>query len=177
VDSLLFVLVGLATLGVYAAGLVTILWFTVTRELRALRSDTARYAALATFGAAQAAVQADPRQLVTWYPLAKTARVLDPQTFAALDAAAGAAFPFTKEQVERAHAKVSSEWLAWEQAHDEEYRVKAAAAEQDLGRASGEAVNLARARLERIQHEKIERYQQRYEVYIRTSKALQALLE
>ncbi len=176
-DSLLFVLVGLATLAVYAGGLAAILWFTVTRELRALRSDTARYAALTTFGAAQAAAHADPSQLVVWYPLAKAARVLDPHTFTAIDAAAGATFPFTREQVERAHAKVSADWLAWEQAHDEEYRVKAAAAEQDLGRASGEAATLARARLDRIQREKIERYQQRYEAYIRTAKALQALIE
>ena len=162
---------------IYIGGIVAILWFTVTRELRALRRETARHAALDTFGAAQAAVQSDPTQLVTWYPLARAARKIDPETFAALDAAAGGTFPFTREQVERAHAKVSSDWLAWEQAHDEEYRVKAAAAEQDLGRASGEAATLARARLERIQHEKIERYQQRYEAYIRTAKALQALLQ
>jgi hypothetical protein len=175
-DLLLVVwMLGLAAL--YAGGFVAILWFTVTRELRALRSEAARHAMLATFGPAQAAVQADPTQLVTWYRLAQAARRTDPHTFATLDAAAGGTFPFTREQVERAHAKVSSEWLAWEQAHDEEYRVKAAAAEQDLGRVSGEAAALARARLDRIQHEKIERYQQRYEAYIRTAKALQALLE
>jgi hypothetical protein len=168
VDSLLLL---------YIAIVVTILSFTVTRELRALRRETARHAALDTFAAAQAAVLADPTQLVTWYPLAQAARKLDPGTFAALDAAAGGTFPFSREQVERAHARVSTDWLAWEQAHDEEYRVKAAAAEQDLGRASGEAATLARARLERIQHEKIERYQQRYEAYIRTAKALQALLQ
>jgi hypothetical protein len=72
---------------------------------------------------------------------------------------------------------VSSDWLAWEKAHDEEYRIRAAAAEQELARETGDAAALARARLDRIQHEKIERYQQRYEEYVRTSKALQALLE
>ena len=168
-------LVGVAA--VYVGGFVAILWFTVTRELRALRAEHARYAILGAFGPAQAAVHADPTQLVTWYPLAQAARRADPKSFAALDAAAGATFPFTREQVERAHAKVSTDWLAWEQAHDEEYRVKAAAAEQDLNRASGDAATLARARLDRIQREKIERYQQRYEVYIRTAKALQALLQ
>jgi hypothetical protein len=167
----------LVVAALYAGGLVAILWFTITRELRALRSESARNAMLAAFGPAQAAVLVDPTQLVAWFPLAQAARRLDPLTFAALDAATGTTFPFTREQVERAHAKVSADWLAWEQAHDEEYRVKAAAAEQDLGRASGEAATLARARLERIQHEKIERYQQRYEAYIRTAKALQALLE
>jgi hypothetical protein len=167
----------LAVAAFYAGGLAAIIWFTVTRELRALRSESARHAMLATFAPAQAAVVADPAQPVTWFPVAQAARRLDPLTFAALDAAAGRTFPFTREQVERAHAKVSADWLAWEQAHDEEYRVKAAAAEQDLGRAGGEAATLARARLERVQHEKIERYQQRYESYIRTAKALQALLE
>ena len=34
------------------------------------------------------------------------------------------------------------------------------AVEQELGRASGDAAALARARLDRVQHEKIERYQQ-----------------
>ena len=165
------------TAAVYAGALVAILWFTVTRELRVMRREAAQHAILGTFGPAQAAVHADPALLLTWYPLAQAARRLNPETFATLDAASGGTFPFTREQVERAHAKVSSDWLAWEQAHDEEYRLKAAAAEQELTRSSGEAATLTRARLERIQHEKIERYQQRYEVYIRTAKALQALLE
>jgi hypothetical protein len=158
-------------------GSIAIVWLTITRELRASRSAAARHAALAAFGPAQAAVQADPTLLLTWYPLAQAARKLEPAAFAALDAAAGRTFPFTREQVERAHAKVSSDWLAWEQGHDEEYRVKAAAAEQELVRSTGDAATLARARLDRIQHEKIERYQQRYEAYIRTAKALQALLQ
>ncbi len=173
----LFPLVVIAILALQIGAVIAILWFTVTRELRAIRGDTARHAMLVTFGAAQAAVQADPALLLTWYPLAEAARELEPHAFAALDAASGTRFPFAPEQVERAHAKVSSEWLAWEQAHDEEYRLKAAAAEQDITRASGEAASLARARLDRIQHEKIERYQQRYETYIRTARALQALIQ
>ncbi len=175
--DVLLVLWMLGAAALYIGAFVAILWFTVTRELRALRREAARHALLGTFGPAQVAVQADPTQLITWYPLARVARKADPAAFAALDAAAGGTFPFTREQVERAHAKVSSDWLAWEQAHDEEYRVKAAAAEQEIGRASGDAATLARARLNRIQHEKIERYQQRYEAYIRTAKALQGLLE
>ena len=162
---------------VYVGGFIAILWFTVGREVRRHRQEASMHAMLATFGSARAAVTADPRQLLAWYPLAQAARKLEPETFATLDAATGGTFPFTRDQVERAHAKVSSDWLAWEAAHDEEYRLKAAAAEQELGRSSGEAATLARARLDRIQHEKIERYQQRYEEYIRTAKALQALLE
>jgi len=139
--------------------------------------DAAVLALVQTFAPAQAAAQHDPRQLLAWHPVAETARRLFPAAFETLDAATGARFPFSKEVVERAHAKVSSEWLAWEKAHDEEYRIKAAAAEQELAAASGEAALLARARLDRVQHEKIERYQQRYEEYIRTARALQALLQ
>lgn len=162
---------------VYVGALSAILWFTVGREVRRQRQQAAAHRMLATFGPAQAAVLTDARMLLSWYPLAQAARKLDPDTFAALDAATGRTFPFTRDQVERAHAKVSSDWLAWEAAHDEEYRLKAAAAEQDLARSTGDAATLARARLDRVQHEKIERYQQRYEEYIRTAKALQALLE
>ena len=146
-------------------------------RLDADRRDAAIDAMMQTFGPAQAAALMDPQQLLAWYPLAQAARRLRPDAFAALDAATGHAFPFTREQVEQAHARVTSDWLAWEKAHDEEYRVKAAAAEQEMTRAAGDAATLARARLERIQHEKIERYQQRYEEYVRTAKALQALLQ
>jgi hypothetical protein len=175
--DLAIVFFALATTAVYAGGLAAIIWFTVGREVRRQRRDAAAHEILATFGPAQAAVLSDPRLLLTWYPLAQTARKIDPETFAALDAATGGTFPFTRDQVERAHAKVSSDWLAWEAAHDEEYRLKAAAAEHELTRASGDAAPLARARLDRIQREKIERYQQRYEEYIRTAKALQALIQ
>jgi len=130
-----------------------------------------------TFGPAQVAVQQDPRQLLVWQPLAEASRRMFPEAFAALDQATGSRFPFSKDTIERAHAKVSTDWLAWERAHDEEYRLKGAAAEQEVARSTGEAATLARARLDRVQHEKIERYQQRYEEYIRTAKALQALLQ
>jgi hypothetical protein len=132
---------------------------------------------LATFGPAQAAVQQDARQLLVWQPLAESTRKLFPEAFTAVDAATGQRFPFPKAVIERAHSKWTADWLAWEKAHDEEYRLKAATVEQELGRASGDAAALARARLDRVQHEKIERYQQRYEEYIRTAKALQGLLQ
>jgi hypothetical protein len=170
-----FMIIVMAVL--YIAPFVAIVWLLITRELRQSRHEAAVHSALHTFGLAQAAAQQDPKQLLAWHPLAETSRMLFPGAFAALDTATGARFPFSKELVERAHAKVSSEWLAWEQAHDEEYRIKAAAAEQELANAGGGVAALARARLDRIQHEKIERYQQRYEEYVRTAKALQALLQ
>jgi hypothetical protein len=157
-------------------GIGALVWL-IRSELQRREQNAAVLAIVHTFGAAQASVQHDPKQLLAWHPLAEATRKLFPAAFQALDVATGARFPFSKEVVERAHAKVSSEWLAWEKAHDEEYRIKAAAAEQELAGVAGDAAALARARLDRIQHEKIERYQQRYEEYVRTAKALQALLQ
>lgn len=166
-----------AVLIVAAAVLGLAIGVRIRARAGARRRDADIHAVVATFGPAQAAVLDDPKKLVTWYPLAEANRRLFPEAFAALDEATGARFPFSKEAVERAHARVSSDWLAWEQAHDEEYRLKAAAAEEELARASGQAAVLARARLDRIQHEKIERYQQRYAEYVRDAKGLQALLQ
>jgi hypothetical protein len=149
----------------------------VRKEMHRRRRDSSIQAILQTFGPAQAAVQSDARQLLAWQPLAEATRRLFPDTFDALDKATGKRFPFPKEVIEQAHAKWTADWLAWEKAHDEEYRLKAATAEHEIARASGDAAALARARLDRIQHEKLERYQQRYEEYIRTAKALQALLQ
>jgi len=172
--SLSLVLQLLETVLIGAAVLLLVLW---RRESRARAERHAIAQLLQAFGPARAAVHEDPRQLLAWYPLAESTRALLPEAFAALDRVTGARFPFAKEAVERAHAKVSTDWLAWERAHDEEYRLKGAAAEQEIARATGEAATLARARLDRVQHEKIERYQQRYEEYIRTARALQGLLQ
>jgi hypothetical protein len=170
----LFVLDVLTVILLAAIVVVLVMW---RRESgRRAEAQTVRHL-LQTFGPAQVAVQQDPRQLLVWYPLAEASRTLYPEAFAAIDAATGGRFPFSRDTIERAHAKVSTEWLGWERAHDEEYRLKGAAVEQEIARSSGEAAVLARARLDRVQHEKIERYQQRYEEYIRTAKALQALLQ
>jgi hypothetical protein len=147
------------------------------RELRAMRREAAIQSLLATFGPAQAEAQRDARLLLVWQPLAEAARKVEPVAFAALDAATGRRFPFDKDAIERAHSKWTAEWLAWEKTHDEEYRLKAATVEQEMRAATGDAAALAKAKLDRVQHEKIERYQQRYEDYIRTAKALQALLQ
>jgi hypothetical protein len=120
-----------------------------------------------------AAGGSDPRALLTWVPLAQTARQLYPDAFALLDTAAGARFPFTNEQLQAAHARWSSDWLAWERAHDGEYKLKAAVAEAELIAAGNTPI--ARARLEAVDREKLELYQRRYEEYVRVSKALQAL--
>src|SRR5688500_4401278 len=88
-------------------------------------SRTRHLQIVALFAPGMAAVAEDPRALLVWQPLAATARALFPEDFAAIDRAAGAMFPFTREQVEAAHARWSTEWLAWEQTHDAECKLKA----------------------------------------------------
>jgi hypothetical protein len=130
---------------------------------------------LALFAPGLAAAAEDPRALLVWQPLASTARALFPDDFAAIERAAGSTFPFSREQIEAAHARWSSEWLTWERTHDGEYKVKAAAAEEELRASPGSAV--LRARLDSVEREKLERYQRRYEQYTRVSKALKTLVD
>ncbi len=125
---------------------------------------------------AVAAVQNDPRQLLAWYPMAQASRKLHPDAFAALDAAFGGAFPFPKDRLEAAHARCTSDWLAWERSHDAEYSLKAAQVEDDIARAGGAATPLLRTRLAALEQEKLERYQQRYEEYVKTVKAIAAFM-
>jgi hypothetical protein len=130
---------------------------------------------LATFAPGVEAVQRDPRLLLVWYPMARAGRKLFPEAFGELDRAAGGVFPFTKEQVQAAHARCSADWLAWERAHDAEFSLKMAQVQEEIERTG--ASSLLRTRLAAIEQQKLERYQQRYEEYIKTAKALAALVE
>ena len=116
----------------------------------------------------------DPRAVVAWQRLALTARKLFASEFAALDHASGSVFPFSEEQLHAVHAQWTADWLAWERTHDAEYKLKAAGAEEEL-RVQGSSP-YARAKLEAVEREKLERYQRRYEEYTRVSKALHALI-
>jgi hypothetical protein len=129
---------------------------------------------LTLFAPALTAAQQDPRALLVWQPIARGARQLFPAEFAALDRAMGGTFPFPSERIEAAHAQWTADWLAWELAHDAEYKLKAAAAEHDLAAQGGSSI--ARARLDAVEREKLDLYQRRYAEYVRTAKALQALL-
>ena len=167
-------LLGLSLL-VGAAGVIA-LW----RLAAAVEQRTALAAVqqlLAIFGPAAAVVQENPRQLLSWYPLAQNSRKLFPAAFVELDKAFGGSFPFTKEQLQAAHARCSADWLAWERAHDAEFSVKAAQVQDEIARAGGQATTLLRTRLAAVEQEKLERYQQRYEEYIKTAKALAAFVE
>ena len=151
----------------------------IVGEMRAARGgsgSSARVASLlALFAPALTAVQQDPRAFLVWQPMAKAARQLFPEEFAALDRAMGGRFPFTSERIEAAHSQWTADWLAWEHVHDTEYKLKAAVAEQELLAQGGTAV--ARARLDAVEREKLELYQRRYADYVRTAKALQALTQ
>jgi hypothetical protein len=130
-----------------------------------------------TFAPAVAAAREDPKALLAWYPLAQAARRIFPDECRRLDEARGAAFPFTSEDVQAAHARCTSDWLAWERTHDAEYKLKASAVEEEVARGPEAGTAVGRARVNAVEREKLERYQARYEEYIRTAKALQALID
>jgi len=149
----------------------------VVRELRRLRQGGQQLALLALFGPSVARVQAEPKELVAWAETAGQARRLFPEAFLALDEAAGTRFPYSPRLVEGVHARWTSRWLAWEREHDATYKRYAAEIESqlaavDAGRAPG-----LEARLSEIEQEKLQRYQERYEEYVRVGKAIGDLEE
>ena len=129
---------------------------------------------LALFGPAIAAAADHPRAVLAWQPLAVTARSLYPKAFADLDRACGSTFPFSPDAIERAHARWTADWLAWERRHDAEFKLKAATVEHELGESVHSAYG--RARLDAVEREKLDLYQQHYEEYTRIAKGLQALI-
>jgi hypothetical protein len=150
----------------------------VQRQLAAARDEASRGRAiqiLSAFAPAVAEAERDPKAFLTWQPLAAGARRTWPREFAALDAIVGGTFPFAPDRIRDAHAHWTAEWLAWERTHDAEYKMRIAAAERDLAVSGG--APFERARLDALEREKLDRYQRRYEDYIRVAKKLQALVE
>ena len=144
----------------------------VAAAINAARADATRARALAIMSLLAPGVAAavdDPRVLLAWQPLAGTARKIFPDEFVLLDAAAGARFPFSADQLQAAHARWTAEWLAWEQRHDAESKLKAAEAESAYAASGGSP--LTRARCDAVEREKLEVYQRRYEEYIRVALA------
>jgi hypothetical protein len=129
-------------------------------------------AILSVFAQAIAGAPRDPVLIVAWQPVAQTARALFPEEVAAIERAAGKAFPFSSDVVREAHAKWTTEWLAWERSHDLEFKRRAAAARPDAGAPLTEA---SRAALDAIENEKLDLYQRRYAEYVSIAKSLQAL--
>jgi hypothetical protein len=141
---------------------------------RSAASDGQSAALLSAFSPAVVAAATDPRAVLAWQPLAVAARTLYPKEFAELDRAFGATFPFSTEAIERAHARWTADWLAWERRHDADFKLRAATVEHELG----DHVNsvFGRARLDAVEREKLDLYQQHYEEYTRIAKGLQALI-
>ena len=164
------------TVIVVGAILALVLW-RIADQVQRRRHDATIQQMLTTFAPAAVAVQQDPKQLLVWYPLAQASRKLYPDAFKSLDDASGGTFPFTKEQLKAAHARCSSEWLAWERAHDAECSLKLAEVQDQIDRAQGPPSVLLRTRLAALEQQKLERYQQRYEEYVKTAKALASFLD
>jgi hypothetical protein len=129
---------------------------------------------MALFAPAVAAATNDPRAVLAWQPIAVAARTLYPKQFAEIDRAFGSTFPFSPELIERAHARWTADWLAWERRHDADCKLKAATVEHELGGDLNSA--FGRARLDAVEREKLDLYQQHYEEYTRIAKGLQALI-
>ncbi len=132
---------------------------------------------LALFAPALQAVRDDPRQYLVWHPLAQASRRLFADAAGALDAAVGGPFPFAPAALNEAHAQWTAVWLTWERSHDGDYALRAAALEQELDRSGERATPLGRARMAALEREKLDRYQERYQQYITTARALQRLVE
>ncbi|HEX2342609.1 MAG TPA: hypothetical protein VHI98_19165 [Vicinamibacterales bacterium] len=142
----------------------------IVKELRRSREEATTMALLALFVPAVREAREDPKRLLAWEPAVAVARRLFGPAMARLDGAGRGGYPFTEADVREAHARWTTAWLAWERAHDEECRLKAVAAEM-RGGAEG------RAELAALERDKLQRYQQRYEEYVRVGKALKALFE
>ncbi len=170
--SLLLSILAVALAGAAAWSLLRVVQLLRDMQAQAARARTLQI--LALFAPGVTAAVDDPKSLLSWQPMAATARRLFPDDFAALDRAAGTVFPFSADQIEQAHARWTADWLAWEQAHDTTYKLRVAQAEAEL--VAAPASPLGRARLDAIEREKLEFYQARYGQYVKVAKALQALI-
>jgi hypothetical protein len=139
---------------------------------RAEAARSRQLAIMSAFAPAMAAAAQDPRVIVAWQPIVRTARALFPAECTEIERAAGAAFPFANEMVRQAHARWTTDWLAWERSHDVEFKRRAASAQPGAGAPVTAAV---RAALDAIENEKLELYQRRYAEYVAVAKSLQAL--
>ena len=153
---------------------IALIGVVLVRELRERRREDLRIRLIAVFAPAIAQARADPRGLVAWAEVARVTRKLFPEAFHRLDAVCEGRFPFSAALVEAAHAKWTSEWLAWERQHDLDYKRRASAAEAELSRAGETDPATVRARLAAIDQEKLQTYQERYEEYVRIGKAIAA---
>ena len=145
------------------------------REMRHRHRDSTVLKLIGIFGPSIARVQVEPRELPAWAGVARSARRVFPEAFSRLDAAGRGSFPFSSQFIEGAHARWTAVWLAWEREHDLTYKRLASEVEVELAQASSEQARLLEARFGEIEQEKLQRYQERYEEYVRIGKAFAAL--
>lgn len=141
-------------------------------EWRRRWREELRLRLLALFAPSLARIQDNPQELVAWSRVASQARTLFPDEFKELDLIRGEKFPFSKAVIEDAGARWATRWLAWERAHDAEYKQKADEIQVELKDAEDQEINKCEQRLQLIEQEKLLTYQERYEEYVRVSKSL-----
>jgi hypothetical protein len=144
-------------------------------EWRRRRREELRLRLVALFAPSLARVQDNPQELVAWSRVASQARALFPDEFKELDLIQGEQFPFSKAIIEDAGARWATRWLAWERAHDAEYKQKAEEIQAELKHAEEQEIGKCEQRLQLIEQEKLLTYQERYEEYVRVSRSLGAL--
>lgn len=168
----------LAALGLGIVAQCAVVWglVRIAGAVRAREAELAGARALQLLSLLAPSVKAtydDPAAILSWHPIVVTARALFPVECAQLDRAAGSPFPFGPDRIQDAHTRWTADWLTWEQAHNGSFKLKVAEAQAEL---AAMGTDLARARLDAIEREKLDAYQARYGQYVRMSKALQALM-
>lgn len=117
----------------------------------------------------------DPRAILGWANSFDTIRRLFPVVIKRIEQVSGRSFPISDDFIEAAHARCTAEWLAWERKHNAEYQEKTALLDADIGATDRMADPEIRARSARLEDEKLQSYQQRYEEYVSIGKALAEL--
>ena len=117
----------------------------------------------------------DPRVILGWANSFNTIRKLFPVTIKRIEQISGRSFPISDDFIDAAHARCTAEWLAWERKHNAEYQEKTALLEADIAATDRMADPEIRAKYARLEDEKLQSYQQRYEEYVSIGKALAEL--
>jgi len=142
---------------------------------RARRIDAQVSTLLSMFGPVIERSRSDPRIILSWHPIGEVARQTFPEAFATIEQKWVEKFPFNSAQIEAAHAQWTAKWLEWENDHNSDYQRKEESITAELNPEDRESSNEARARTDRLEQEKLQLYQRRYEEYVRISRGLAGL--
>ena len=114
----------------------------------------------------------DPRVILGWANSFGVVRRLFPMAIQRIEHVSGGPFPVSNAIIEQVHARWTTDWLAWERNHNAEFQEKSAALEAEAGTTGRMVDPDIRARSARLEDEKLQTYQQRYEEYVSIGKAL-----